>query len=483
MPDVLTSSATVAALAAIVGPKGLLTGPDMAPNLTDWRQRSIGQAQAVVMPASTQEVSAVVRYCAQHGIALYVQGGNTSLCGGSVPGKSGADILLSTRRLNAVREIDTLSNVAVVESGLVLATLHDIAERHDRAFPMHLGSEGSAQIGGLLSTNSGGVSAVRYGVMRNLVLGLEVVLPDGSVISRLNGLRKDNRGFDWKHLFIGGEGTLGIVTAAALQLHPITRSRADALLSVASPAQALQAFDRLRDRFDTRLMACELVSGSEVALTLQHVPGLRFPMPQVPDWMVLVELGDTDPDGQLATRLQSCLEDLLASETIRDAVICQSQRESNELWRWRHSFSEANKKAGHGIVFDVSLRVKSVPDFIERAIPTALELAPFATPLIVCHLGDGNVHLIVMILREDIQKAGDVLDLSERMFASVHDIVEDVGGSFSAEHGIGRKLVGEMVRRQPAAEIALMRTIKRAIDPKGVMSPDVLLSGLNPSKN
>jgi len=476
MPDLDATDATVAALEAIVGPRGLRIGADMEPYLTDWRQRSRGTARAVVMPSSTQQVSEVVRLCARQGIPLYVQGGNTSLCGGSVPGMTGGDILLSTQRLNAVREIDTVSNVAVVETGLVLANLHAIAEQHDRAFPMHLGSEGSARIGGLISTNSGGVSAVRYGVMRNLVLGLEVVLPDGSVISRLNGLKKDNRGFDWKHLFIGGEGTLGIVTAAALQLHPRMRTRADALLAVASPAQATMAFNRIRDRFDTRLMACELVSGTEAALTMELVPGLRFPMPRTPDWMVLVELGDLEPGDRLQEALGDCLAELLEGEIITDAVLCQNLRESEELWRWRHSFSEANKKAGHGIVFDASLRVKSVPDFIARAIPAALELAPHAIPLIVCHLGDGNVHLIVMNRREDMHRIDDLADLTERMFGRIHDIVADLDGSFSAEHGVGRKLVAEMVARQPAAEIALMAAVKQAIDPQGIMSPGVLLA-------
>ncbi|WP_417209538.1 FAD-binding oxidoreductase [Antarctobacter sp.] len=476
MPDTEVLGDHVAALGAIVGPKGLLTGTDMDAYLTDWRHRASGTAQAVLMPASTEEVSGVLRYCARHGVPVYVQGGNTSLCGGSVPGKTGGDILLSTRRLNAVREIDPVSNVAIVESGLVLGNLHQIAEANDRIFPMHLGAEGTAQIGGLISTNSGGVSAVRYGNMRNLVLGLEVVLPDGSVISRLNGLRKDNRGLDWKHLFIGGEGTLGIITAAALHLHPKMRSRADALVSVASPGAAVQVFNRMRDRFDTKLMACELVSGTEVSLTLEHVPGLRFPMAEMPDWMVLIELGDLEADNRLQVGLQDTLEALLEENVVEDAVLCQNLRESQELWKWRHSFSEANKKAGHGIVFDPSLRVKHVPDFIAHATEAALDMAPWMVPLTVCHLGDGNSHLIMMTLHEDMPPAEVMADLTHRMFERVHDIIADLDGSFSAEHGIGRKLVDEMVHRQPPAEIALMQAIKRAVDPDGLLSPGVLLA-------
>lgn len=469
------SEAIVAALQAVVGPKGILTGREMDTYTTDWRGRSTGTAVAVVSPASAEEVSAIVRYCARQQLPLYIQGGNTSLCGGSVPGKAGCEVLLSTRRLNAVREIDPVSNLAVVEAGVILTHLHEIADQNDRVFPLHLGSEGTAQIGGLLSTNAGGVSAVRYGCMRSLVLGLEVVLPDGSIVSRLNGLRKDNRGYDWKHLFIGGEGTLGIVTAAALQLHTKMRVRGDALMAVSSPEDAVRVFNRMRDRFDTKLMACELVSGTEIDLTLKHVPGLRFPLDAMPDWMVMVELGDPETDGQLQTALQDTLESMLADGLIQDAVPCQNLRESKELWKLRHSFSEANKKAGHGIVFDASLRVKSVPEFIARAIPAALALAPRAVPLIVCHLGDGNVHLIVMNLKDDLEQIPDIGELTERMFAVVHDIVAELDGSFSAEHGIGCKLVAELEQRQTPGEIALMRAIKSAIDPHLVMSPGVLL--------
>lgn len=475
MPDAGSFPDVIAELRQIVGPKGLALGADMQGYVTDWRGRSTGTAIAVVLPASTDEVSRVVRLCAQRGLPLYVQGGNTSLCGGSVPGTSGGDVLLSTRRLNALREIDPISNLAVVESGMVLSNLHAIAQDHDRVFPLQLGSEGTAQIGGLLSTNAGGVSAVRYGSMRALVMGLEVVLPDGAVVSRLNGLRKDNRGYDWKHLFIGAEGTLGIVTAAALQLHTRMRVRADALMAVASPEQAVEVFNRMRARFDTKLMACELVSGSEVALTLQHVPGLRFQLDRMHDWLVLVELGDLETGDQLQNALHQELEKLFDDGVVIDAVPCQSLRESDELWKWRHSFSEANKKAGHGIVFDVALRVRHVPEFIARAIPAALELAPRAVPLIVCHLGDGNVHLIVLNLKQDLDAISDLHELTERMFARIHDIVASLDGSFSAEHGIGRKLVEEMIARQDAAEIALMQSIKRAIDPQGRMSRGVLL--------
>lgn len=424
----------------------------------------------------------MVRLCNKTGTPLYVQGLNTSLCGGSVPDGSGGAVLLSTRRLNHVREINPVSNFAVVEAGVVLGNLRQLAEEHDRIFPMHLGSEGTAQIGGLLSTNAGGVSALLYGSMRSLVLGLEVVLADGSVISRLGGLRKDNRGYDWKHAFIGGEGTLGIVTAAALQLHTKMTARADALLVVPSPADAVQVCNWMRDRFDSKVMACELVSDTEVALTFKRVTDLRFPLGEMPEWMVLVELGDIGPGDRLQEDLQLCLEGLFEDGTVTDGAICQNLRESEELWRWRHSFSEANKKAGHGIVFDASLRVKAVPEFIERAIPAALELAPWAVPLIVTHLGDGNVHLIVMNKREDMGKIADLEDLTHRMFDKVHDIIEDLDGSFSAEHGVGRKLVEEMQKRQPAAEIQLMHAIKRAFDSKELLSPGVLVEERNADK-
>lgn len=464
----------VAELGALVGKKGIVTGTEMAPFLVDWRGRDRGDADAVLLPASAAEVAAILRHCADHGINVFPQGGNTGLCGGAVPAADGTAILLSTNRLRAVREVDPLGNVAVVEAGVPLAVVHDAAAAHDRAFPLHLGSEGSAQIGGLISTNAGGTAAVRYGTMRSLIMGIEAVLPDGSIVRRMGGLQKDNRGYDWKHLLIGGEGTLGIVTAAALKLFPRIRDEAHALCEVKDPASAVELFRHLRERFDTNVHACELLSGTEVSLALEFIEGLRFPFHQVPAWSVILSLGDADPDSGLESRLGDFLAKMLEDGLVTDAVLAKNVREVEEVWRLRGSLSEANKRAGHGIVFDVAVRVSRAPEFISRTYEAAARIAPMAVPLVVSHLGDGNVHFIAMIRKEHMEDVHDIAALTDHLFVAVHDICEDLDGSFSAEHGIGRKLVSELERRIDPAEMSLMYAIKRAIDPGNRMAPGVL---------
>jgi len=465
----------IAELSALVGDKGVRTGADMAEFLVDWRGRQRGEAIAVVLPAATDEIAATLRYCAEHGLKVYPQGGNTGLCSGAVPPATPDGIVLSTTRLAAIREIDPSGNVAVVEAGVPLAVLHQAAAERGRAFPLHLGSEGTAQIGGLIATNAGGTGALRYGTMRDLVLGIEAVLPDGSIIHRLGGLRKDNRGYDWKHLFIGGEGSLGIVTAAALKLFPMVRDEAHAICDVRDPAAAVELYCRLRDRFDTSVHACELLSGTEIALALENVEGLRLPFSYVPTWSVLLALGDADPDRSLNVRLGECLGAMLEEGLISDAVLTKNAGEADEIWQLRHSLSEANKRAGHGIVFDIAVRVSDVPVFIAKAHDAAMRIAPMAVPLIVCHLGDGNVHFITMIKRENLGEVPDMSALTGKLFTEIHDICESLDGTFSAEHGIGRKLVTEMEKRLEPAEMEIMYAIKRAIDPANRMAPGVLL--------
>ena len=463
------------ALTGIVGENGVRTGGDMAPHLVDWRGRATGGALAVVMPATTDQVSRVMHHCGAWGLRITPQGGNTSLCEGSVP-RPGADgVVLSLARMDALREMDAVANVAVVEAGMILSDLHERAAEAGRVFPLRLGSEGSARIGGLIATNAGGTAALRYGTMRDLVLGVEAVLPDGSVVSRLGGLRKDNRGYDWKCLFVGGEGTLGVVTAAALRLHPMLRDEADAVCAVASPAQAVRLYAEARDAFGASIEAFELLSGSEVDLTLRHVPGLRAPFPGGAGWQVFVALGDPSAGADLRARLTAFLERALKEGQIEDAMLPRSLSDSHDIWRLRHSVAEGNRKAGHGIVFDVSVRVSRIPDFIERAERATREIAPSATPVVVSHLGDGNVHWIVMITHEAQASVSDLGQVSEALFGAIHDVVDGLAGSFSAEHGIGRRLSGELEARLPRAEIDLLRAIKRAVDPKGTMSPGVML--------
>lgn len=472
--------AHVAALRDIVGERGIRLGAETSTYLNDWRDRLEGAAIAVLLPASTEEVSRVMAYCAAHGLSVQPQGGNTGLCAGSIPPAKATGVLVSTARLNAIRELDTIGDVAVVEAGVTLAALHEAVRAKGRDFPLSLGSEGSAQIGGLISTNAGGVGALRYGPMRDSVMGIEAVLPDGSVIRRLGGLRKDNRGYDWKHLFIGAEGTLGIVTAAALKLVPVARDEAHAYCRVADPAAAVALYGRLRERFDTAVHACELLSASEIDTALTHVPGLRIPFTPTPDWSVIVTLGDSDPDARLGTRLEAFLEEMAGSGLVEDAVLPKNLAEAQEIWRVRHSLSEANKRAGMGLVFDLAVRVSDVPACITRVTEASRRIAPMAEPLFVCHLGDGNVHLISMLSRENTPPPDQLEGLIEALFDEVHDIAEEMRGSFSAEHGIGRKLVKEMGRRLPPAEIELMRRIKRAIDPDYRMAPGVLFDPETP---
>ncbi len=476
MPDQASADAEllVAALRELVGDRGLRLGAEALPFLKDWREREQGSALAVVLPASTQEVSAVMAFCRERGLSVQPQGGNTGLCAGSIPLGGTPGILLSTARLKTIREMDTIGNVAVVEAGVTLSHLHDEAEARGRVFPLSLGSEGTAQIGGLLSTNAGGVGALRYGPIRDLTLGLEAVLPDGSLIQRLGGLRKDNRGYDWKHLLIGGEGTLGIITAAALKLMPKALDQAHACCAVPDPRAAVELYGRLRDRFDTAVHACELLSGTEIDVALSEIPELRLPFPATPAWSIILTLGDSDPGARLEVRLEEFLEGAVEEGLVEDAALPKNATEVEAIWRLRHSLSEANKRYGLGLVFDVSVRVSDVPDFIERSAAASRRLAPMATPLFVCHLGDGNVHLISMI-RHDRRPPPEALEtLVEALFEAVHDIAESLNGSFSAEHGIGRKLVAEMERRLAPAETRMMRLIKQALDPEGRMAPGVL---------
>lgn len=473
---VRNDAAQLTALLELAGPKTIRSGRDVEHMMVDWRGRHRGHALAVAMPDTTESVSKIVQFCRDKGIAIYPQGGNTGLCaGGTPPEEDRACILLSGQRLAKIRELDVAGDVAVVEAGVTLSRLHEAATEVGRLFPLRLGSEGTAQIGGLISTNAGGTGAVRYGVMRDLVLGLEAVMPDGSVVHRLGGLRKDNRGYDWKHLLIGGEGSLGFVTAAALKLFPDVRDEAHAACAVSGPAAAVDLLQRMRERFDTNIHAFELVSGGEIELALRYVEGLRPPFSPTPEWVVMIELGSSDAEAQLARRLTAFLEQMLEDEIVEDAVIPANLQQRNELWAVRHSLSEANKLAGHGIVFDVSVRLSHVPAFIAQASALVEAHAPLADPIFVCHLGDGNVHLIAMIPKDRVPDQNALTGIVATLQEAVHGLAESMGGSFSAEHGIGRKLAAEMSRRLPAPEYRIMQQIKRALDPENLFAPGVLL--------
>lgn len=464
----------------ILGEKGLITDPhEMEPWITDWRQRRRGRALCVVEPASTQEVAAVVALCAAEGQPIFPVGGNTGLCFGAVPESDRSDkpgIVLSLRRMNKIRAIDRATGLATVDAGVVLGDLHEAAKREGRQFPLYLGSEGSAQIGGLISTNAGGTGVVRYGPMRDLVAGLEVVLADGRVLNDLAGLRKDNTGYMLRHLFIGAEGTLGVITGAALRLHPLTPNSAHAWVSVVDPAAAVTLLAALQDRAGSYIQAFELVSASQFELVRRHVERVRFPFAEIPAWSVLIELGSEDASTALGTILEEVLGGFLETGEILDAAVAASEQQAAEFWHVRHSVSEANKKEGIGIVHDVAVRSSDAAAFITAADAVAADRFPQAKTQVVCHLGDGNVHYILMFQRGFWDALPDQDGFALEVERAIHDAAAKFGGTFSAEHGVGRKLTEELERLADPLRYELMLRVKALFDPQNLMNPGVLLA-------
>lgn len=463
-------------LSAVLPAGCLLTAAaDIEPYCLDWRGRMAGRARYVALPTTTAQAAATVGLCTRLGVPVFPQGGNTGLCYGAVPEGNGEGLVLALARMNRIRHVDRKNNSLICDAGAVLAKIHEAADDVGRQFPLRLGSEGSAQIGGLVSTNAGGTGVLRYGTMRDLVLGLEVVLADGRVWNGLSTLRKDNTAYDLKHLFIGAEGTLGVVTGAALKLFPAMRTRADAWVAVSRPAQALELLSLSQDVFDTRIQAFELLSRTEVEIALAEVPGNRMPFPAAPAWSVLIELGDADPLSPLTARLEQTLSAAIGNGLVEDAVVAQSCAQAASFWRLRHTVSEANKRHGLSHTHDVSVPVSAVPDFIAAADEMLAARFPSAKPVVVSHLGDGNVHYIAMYSRKDWAAVLDPGATVEELQQAVHDIAVRLGGSFSAEHGVGRKLVGELRRLTDPLELGLLQAVKTVFDPERRLNPGVLL--------
>jgi len=458
-------------LEKIVGPQGLLTEPqDVEPHVVDWRRIYRGTTPAVVRPASTEEVAAVIRLCAETRTPVIPQGGNTGMCGASTPHADAGEVIVTLSRMNRVIDVDPLNNTLTAQAGCILASLQQAAADVDRLFPLSLGAEGSCQIGGNLSTNAGGVNVLRYGNTRDLVLGIEVVLPDGRIWNGLRTLRKDNTGYDLKHLFIGAEGTLGIITTAALKIFSRPHAAVTAWAAARDPEAALEFLALLRAHCGDRVTAYELISRRCLDLVLRHIPGSRDPLASPHGWYILTELNDINAATQLRPELERALEDGIERGLLRDAALAESAAQSQALWRIRESVPEAiNSEPGMLYRHDVAVAVSQVPAFIrdaERAL-----LAKFPGASIVCfgHLGDGNLHYNTYIegrLRADAaaRAAHDVTDL-------VYDIVREYGGSFSAEHGIGLAKVAELRRYKSPVELELMQTLKRTLDPLGIMNP------------
>lgn len=463
-------SVLVDTLRSIVGaPHCLTADADMAPYLTDWRGRYTGRARAVVLPADTAQVAAVVRACAAAGCAMVPQGGNTGLCGGATPLADGASVVLNLSRLRRIRHVDAANNALCAEAGVPLALVQQAALDADRFFPLSLASEGSCEVGGVISTNAGGVQVLRYGNTRELVLGLEVVLPDGQVWDGLRALRKDNTGYDLKQLFIGAEGTLGIVTAATLKLFARPRAVVTAWLAVASPAAAVQLLGRLRAAVGDRVTAFELISRVSLDLVFQHIPGTRDPLGQPSPWYVLLELSDTVAGDALAGLLETELAATVAEGRVTDGAIATSDSQAQALWQLRENISEAQKRDGVSIKHDISVPVSAIPDFLEAAGATLAAAYPGLRVVCFGHLGDGNLHYN---LSRPLNGENDAfIARTEEVNRIVYDAVKARGGSISAEHGIGQLKRALLPDYKPAVEIDLMRRIKQAFDPRGLMNP------------
>jgi FAD/FMN-containing dehydrogenase len=464
-------------LREIVGaPYVFTTAFDTAPYCTDWRGRYAGQPLCVVKPASTAEVAAVVQACAAAGIAVVPQGGNTGLCGGATPLGAdhlpGGEVLVSLTRLNRIRAIDTDNNTLTVEAGCTLAAVQEAAASAGRLFPLSLAAEGTATIGGNLATNAGGVQVLRYGNARELCLGLEVVLPDGRIWNGLRSLRKDNTGYDMKQLFIGAEGTLGLITAAVLKLFSRPRQIATAWVTLESPAHAVALLTRLREKIGGRVTAFELVSRPALELVLKHIPGSRDPLATRSDWQVLIELSDT-MDSDLDAPLEAVLAEAIEAGAATDAVIAKSENQSQALWALRENISEAQKIEGLSIKHDISVPVSHLAEFITRT--DAALASAFPGVRIVCfgHLGDGNLHYNQS--KPAVQDNAGFIAQTAAVNRLVHDLAHELGGSISAEHGLGQLKRAEILRYKSTVEMDMMRAIKHALDPRHIMNPGKVL--------
>jgi FAD/FMN-containing dehydrogenase len=460
----------------LLGPRGLTRDPElMEPWLTDWRGRFTGAALAMASPASTEEVSALVKLCAQHGVPIVPQGGNSGMCGGATPDESGHAILLSLRRMNKIRSIDPQSRQAVCEAGVILQSLHEAVEAQSMRFPLTLGGKGSATIGGLISTNAGGTQVLRHGSMRAQVLGLEAVLADGSVFDSLTPLKKDNRGFDLKQLLIGSEGTLGIVTAATLRLLPQIAGRSVVWAGLKSIADARQLLLLAEQIAGDTLEGFEVVPASSLAAVLEHLPNGRSPLAGTHAWHALIELAGSK---QQAERLPALAEALLVEGhergLVEDATIAANEAQAEAFWRLRDSIAPAERDKGPAVQHDISVAVEKMPEFVEQAVPQIEAAWPGTEAIAFGHLGDGNVHFHVIAppgVDSLAWQEGDGKAISSQ----VYDLVTRWGGSISAEHGIGQLKRDELARLGDPVSLAMMNAVKRALDPADLLNPGKLV--------
>lgn len=472
MPD----NGTIERLSQLLGPKGFAANPeDIAPWLTDWRGRFSGSAIALLSPASTAEVSEVVKLASENAIPLVPQGGNSGMVAGATPDRSGASYLLSLRRLNQIEEIDPQARLVRCGAGVILQTLHEAVAEKGLRFPLTLGGKGSATVGGLISTNAGGTQVLRHGTMRSLVAGIEAVLSDGSIYNGLAPLKKDNRGYDLKHLLIGAEGTLGVVTRATLSLVPALIERTVAWVAVDSPSAAYELLLAASTEFSNMLEGFEILPDTALGHVLKHIPGTRSPLEASHPWHVLIELAKDNPDQEApASAAERFLGRMLEQSLARDAVIAANEAQAEAFWKIRDSIAEAERAEGPALQHDISVPVDAMARFIEEESPEMEARYPGTMIVAFGHLGDGNIHYHVKAPK------GATADewyaqFAGRISGDVYDRVTRYGGSISAEHGIGQVKLAEFARLSDPARLAALRAIKAALDPKGIMNPGKLV--------
>jgi FAD/FMN-containing dehydrogenase len=459
----------ISRLKAVLGEGGWSQDPDrIAPKLVEWRGRWTGTTPLLALPKTTAQVAAVVGICAESGTAITPQGGNTGLVSGQIPQ---GEILLSTERLNAVRDIDAFDDVIVAEAGVTLAAVHEAAAAINRRFPLGLASEGSATVGGVISTNAGGTQVLRYGTTRNLVLGVEAVLPNGEIWNGLKRLRKDNTGYDLKQLLIGAEGTLGVITAASLKLFPVLASRATAIVGLRTPHDAVALLARAKDATGGAIEAFELMGRPGLAFAVKNIPGVRDPLAGEHPWYVLVETASGEPgaaEGAMERLLAGALED----DLIQDAAIAQTEAQAKAFWAVRENQSGGQKAEGAAWKHDVSIPVSRIADFIDQATAAVLKLDPTLRVVAFGHVGDGNVHYDVLRAEGgDDEAHNQRRDAGSRI---VHDIVASMDGSISAEHGLGAAKTADALRYKSSVEVEALRALRAALDPQRIMNPRVL---------
>lgn len=444
----------------------------MAPHLTDYRKRWTGRTLAVAQPDSTADVAAVVRWCSAHGVKIFAQGGNTGLVGGSVPDADGHSIVLSLARMNRIIDVDAYNNTLTAQGGAILQRVQEAAAGQSRLFPLSLGAEGSCTLGGVMATNAGGIQVLRYGNARDLCLGLEVVTPDGHIWNGLRGLRKDNTGYDLKHLFIGSEGSLGIITAATIKLYPQPAAQMTAFAAVPDAQAAVRLLALAQEKLSASLSAFELISAEAVALVLTHMPESRNPVAAQAPYYVLLESSDAEGEAHASSRFEDLMTDAFEAGIVTDAAIATSLAQSSSFWQIRHYLPEAQAMDGENVKHDISLPISAIPRFIEDAQAAVQTVLPGARIFIFGHVGDGNLHYNVSAPPGASSEAYLAMRQNEKAISSaIYDVVDAANGSISAEHGVGQLRVHSITKYKSGVELAMMRRIKGLFDPQNLFNP------------